>query len=203
MKLKILYNISKWDNLGLNYWGITKCGNTSIKYALIQTSKAPIAYSKKDKFGADSWVHNEDNASYIDIDTALSNGHRNFTVVRNPYDRFISMFKDTQRRHDHFFRKNRNVKIKTIDDLISFIENTPDEIREVHFRSQSSFISRHDVVLPEFVFDITNTVKIQEFLNVRMSHMNLIKSDTQLTPSQKKRIYDIYQKDFKLLGYEK
>jgi hypothetical protein len=158
---------------------------------------------KKDKFGADAWIHNENNANYINIDTALSNGNKNFTVVRNPYDRFISMYKDTQRRHDHFFRKNKDAQIKTIDDLISFIEKIPDENREVHFRSQSSFISKKNKILPSFMFDINDVNGIETFLGVDVKHMNSINTKVELNLAQKKRVFSIYQKDFELLGYEK
>ena len=113
MSIKLKYNISCWDDLGLNYWGITKCGNTSIKYALIESSGRLIdQLIKSDAHGADSWVHSENHIKYIDLDTALSNGNRNFAVTRNPYDRFISMYKDTQRRHGHFFKSKRNILIK-------------------------------------------------------------------------------------------
>ena len=36
------YNISKWDNLNVNYWGITKSGNTSIKFALLENQKSEM-----------------------------------------------------------------------------------------------------------------------------------------------------------------
>lgn len=200
--IKLKYNISQWNDLGLNYWGITKSGNTSIKHALITASNTEILRKKIDKHNTDSWVHDEKNISYIDQTTALSNGNINFTVVRNPYDRFISMYKDTQRRHNHFFKKFKTTRISSIDDLISFIEGFVDCDREVHFRTQSYFIVSNDVVVPPKIFDINEIDEIEEFLGTSIQRMNSINSDIELTTKQKQRVFNIYQKDFELLGYD-
>jgi hypothetical protein len=200
---KLKYNISCWNSLKLNYWGITKCGNTSIKHALITVSNSIVQEQKTDKHGADSWVHNEKNALYIDTKTALLNGNTNFTVVRNPYDRFISMYKDTQRRHSHFFRRYKNVSVASINDLITFIEGISDNDREVHFRSQCYYITDKDRILPSIVFDVNDAESIEKFLNTKVQRMNSINNQIELNEEQKQRVFRIYQKDFELLGYDK
>jgi hypothetical protein len=200
--IKLKYNISCWNSLGLNYWGVTKCGNTSIKHSLILSSNLSSLHHKDDKHGTDSWVHDEKNVSYIDIKTALSNGNTNFTVVRNPYDRFISMYKDTQRRPNHFFRKYKNTRISSVDDLLSFIERFADHDREIHFRSQCYFLEANYNILPTVIFDVEDAESIEKFLNTKIERMNSINTQIQLNENQKQKVFRIYQKDFKLLGYE-
>ena len=65
-QLKLKYNISKWADLKINFWGIPKCGNTSVKYALLKKSGVD---GKKDDVM--KWVHNHNAAVYIDIDTYI------------------------------------------------------------------------------------------------------------------------------------
>jgi hypothetical protein len=200
---KLKYNISCWDALKLNYWGITKCGNTSIKHSLIMASNTVILEQKPDKHGANSWVHSEKNVLYISSEAALSNGNINFTVTRHPYDRFISMYKDTQRRHNHFFRKHKDLRVSSINDLITFVENIPDDRREVHFRSQCYYITEKDHILPSIVFDINDTERIENTLRTKVEKMNSINTQIHLNEEQKQKVFRIYQKDFELLGYKK
>lgn len=203
MSIKIRYNISQWDHLKLNYWGITKCGNTSVKYSLIQSSGLKNVYKKADASGADSWIHNEKNAKYIDRETALKNGYLNFTVVRNPYDRFLSMYKDVLRRGPHFFKKKAH-NIKSPSDLLDFISKIPDHKREVHFRSQCYFITNEKGdLLVDKIIDVNNASEISDITKFKIETKNSIQKNITLDEKDRKRVYEIYKNDFNKLGYEK
>jgi len=188
-KLKLLYNISTWDKIGLNFWGVPKAGDTSIKYLLHQVSGSDILESD-DKT---QWVHNHEFTTYISPDQAIDNGFANIAVTRNPYSRFISMWKDVKRRGPEF-----SLSCKTIDEFLFHIENTADRKRNVHFRSQSYFL--RDIVQ---CIDITDTDTLQIYLNHPIPHKNILKGVIELSDRQKERVYNVYKNDFEYLGYNK
>lgn len=188
-KLKLLYNISTWDKIGLNFWGVPKAGNTSIKYLLHQVSGNDILESD-DKT---QWVHNHEFTTYISPNQAIDNGFANIAVTRNPYKRFISMWKDVERRGPEFA-----VSCKTVDEFLFYLENTLDKKRNVHFRTQRYFL--HENVK---CIDITDTDALQIYLNHPIPHKNILKGVIELSDRQKERVYNVYKNDFEYLGYNK
>jgi hypothetical protein len=194
--LKTKYNITVWDSIGLNYWAITKCGNTSVKASLLEKTGRQI----KQIDGVDAWVHNEKNVKYISREQALSNGNMNFTVTRNPYDRFVSMFKDVKRRPKQFFKNGE--KIKSIDQLLEYIDQIPDHERDIHFRSQSYFIfDESGRLLVDEKFDINETARIADSIGLNTNKLNVIESEIVLNEKQKQKVANLYWKDFEHLGY--
>lgn len=203
MSIKIKFNITQWNELQLNYWGITKCGNTSVKYSLLQSSRKRDIIKRADHHGAESWIHSEKNAIYIDRKTALTNGYFNFAVVRNPYKRFVSMYKDVLRRGPHFFKKEA-FTIKTIDDLLNFIEDVPDNEREIHFRSQCYFITNDKgEILVDKLIDVEDGFEISKITGHEIEYKNVIEKKVNLSGVQEQKVYEIFKNDFKKLGYEK
>jgi hypothetical protein len=182
----------------LNYWGIPKSGNTSLKICLLKSTDKRISRTG-DIYQA--WAHSEDNIKYITKEEAIENGYLNFTVVRDPYTRFESMLKDIKRRNGQFFKGK---KIETIEDFFNYLEKTEDNKRNVHFRSQSYFITKDNKLALENVFKLENTEEIEHFINLKLEKYNSIFSNiTQFTGIEKERIYKIYKNDFKILGYNK
>jgi nitrous oxide reductase len=195
-QIKNRYNISKWDSLELNYWAITKCGNTSVKAALL--AKCGVKHQNKDEINA--WVHDISNVKYITSQEAINNGYVNFSVTRNPYDRFISMYKDVKRRHNHFFRE---ITVETIDDLLQYIKNTPEKDRDIHFKSQSYFIcDKNGKILVDIVYDID---KINKIFDMQLNKLNEIVTDKKIILSKKQTtdIEILFANDFEFLKYEK
>ena len=203
MKELMIQNITSWEKLNVNYWGIPKSGNSSVKKKLIESST--------DIHEVDDSIHTYDHhiyhsiavCKYITKKEAISNGFTNFTLVRNPYNRFISMFKDLKRTGtDYFSIKEKNVN--TVDNLLHFIENTETSNLNYHFRSQSSFVFVNGKIAAEKVFKLEEMKKLELFLNLgKFDIVNKIDADIVLTEKQKEKIYDIYHKDFKLFGYKK
>lgn len=188
---KLTYNISTWEKLGVNFWGIPKAGNTSIKYLLHYTSGNPMQ-PDDDK---NQWVHHIKNTSYITPEQALENGHKNIAVTRNPYERFASMWKDVKRRKRLFGLTTCD----TIEDFIKMLEETPDEKRNVHFRSQCYFLKIDNIEC----IDIRNTDKLQSFFNTDIPHKNSIKDDVDMSSEIRERVYKLFKDDFTKLGYNK
>lgn len=86
---KLAYSIASIDQF--NFWAIPKCGNTTIKYQLLKAFK-PESLLENDSF--DRWVHRTDLMDYITPQEALNNHKYNFTFIRDPIERFKSLYKD-------------------------------------------------------------------------------------------------------------
>lgn len=191
MSVKLRHNISSWDSLKLNYWGLPKCGNTSIKYALAKASELKL--QKVDDTCV--WVHKENLTKYITPQQAIQNGFKNFTVVRDPIERFISMYKDIHRREQLGRKIGKN---KSINTFLKYLEKTPDEKRDVHFRSQCYFLVHNEKVIP----DILTYDEIEAMLNVKLEKLNTIKSEVKMTDEQKNKVHELFIDDYKKLGFK-
>ena len=189
-------DISTYNNLKLNFWAITKCGNTTVKTHLYNLNNNTVFNHKKQ-----TKIHSKEFLSYIDKDNASKNGFINFTVVRNPYDRFLSMYKDLVLSRP---KRGLSAGLKsntTVDEMLSFIESIPNESRDVHFKTQISFI---DVNLDIKVIDLKNLSNWQ--LNIPAPETTRHKSKSNfnnLTEIQKEKIYKIYKEDFIRFNYQK
>ena len=192
------YNISTWPERGINYWGIPKCGNTSIKYAL--RGCRPDRYEEHDQA---EWVHHKDQAEYITPDEALSNGRTNITVVRHPYDRVMSLYRDFVLRRP----KNHSKGARTLENFIyNVIIESDDTIdTNLHYRSISYFIANTNrtSLLVDKVFDISNIDYVYQKYGLDNIVLNKspVYTEDALSTVHKKLIFNRYRDDFRLLGY--
>lgn len=190
-------NISYWPKLGVNYWGITKCANSTVKTHLYE-----LEYQKEFEFTKETKIHSSSLINYITEDEALRNNLKNFTVTRNPYDRFSSIY-----RYMILSRPKRGAKAglnkdMSIDGLLSFIENTLDNERDVHLKTQCSFITTNDIIIidskrisDDWPFDF---LAPSGFKNKSSNQEKII-----FTTNQKNRIWKLYKEDFERFGYSK
>tara|TARA_B100001287_G_C22511130_1_gene448329 strand:- start:107 stop:802 length:696 start_codon:yes stop_codon:yes gene_type:complete len=196
-------NITSWPNLGLNYWGITKCGNTSIKHHLFkQTSGSVFTRPELD-------IHDGVDTEEISPKEANENGHRNFCVVRHPVSRFFSMYKDM------CLSRPERGKLAGVEqnwsplDLINFIMNVEDrKMLDVHFVEQNRFIkeAKNCIIIKlerlssdwPFSFPYPkkrkNVTEILQKVNFKLSNVS-----TEL----ENYIYQFYSDDYKILGYDR
>ena len=196
-KLKNLYNITSWDTYNLNYWGVPKCANTSIKHSLSGNKiENPFSIAKS--------IHKSNSINYITRQDALSNGFTNFSVVRNPYDRFLSLYKDWGTR-----RNNKELSFKIPVSFDYFLDYTldkfyNDDVSETHFKSQTYWLANGADLLIENIFTTDKVVDFLKKYNVELVVSNKTKDiDVNLNKKQKSKIYKRYEKDFKLLGFKK
>ena len=194
------YNISTWPSLNVNYWGITKSGNTSVKLALIKKEHGKVRGEEK---GVAQWVHRDNVTKYIDPDTALSNGNLNFTVIRNPYERALSMYKDFQKRNKIYMTvlDKRFSTVQSFDDFLKILKSQKDSERNEHFRTQVSFIYKNGK-LPDRVFNLTEVNKVKNVIGIDIPHVNKIDKVLPLSESQIKLINEIYKRDFEILKFK-
>lgn len=196
------YNITQWDTYKLNYWAIPKCGNTAVKACL-----ALPTVDKHDIHSKEKWVHDETKLNYINDKQALANDYANFTVTRNPYERFISMYKDFGIRRPYGALK-RIIDFEremTFDYFLSLVlEHMSTDKCNKHIRSQTSFICKKGNVLVEEIIDLKNLQSFFDRYNITLRQYNKTSDDViNLTQEQKNKIYNRYESDFELLGYKK
>ena len=189
--LKRKYNISVWVDYRLNYWAIPKCANTAVKLALKNKN-----YKENDS----KWAYNPTKILYVDRDTALSNDNKNFTVVRHPYDRFISLYKDRGLRRPLFKRG------LTFDDFLDKIleEQYDDSNCYRHIRSMTSYICDDNKnILVDDVIQLDQAKNYLNSLNLTFRIVNKTDNlEIDLTDKQKEKIYNRYKNDFVILGYK-
>ena len=125
-----------------------------------------------------------------------------FAFVRNPYDRFISSWKDKVVERNYFHFPDLELeKMKDINNFIGWVEKQNIEKCDEHIRSQYSLI---DVEQLDFLgrFESFNEdfKKVAQKLNIKLKevpHLNSTKKkEVTLTSEQKCRIKKIYEKDF-------
>lgn len=201
MSVKLTYNITQWDKLRLNYWGIPKCGNTSVKYGLIQKTD-PSKIQQLDN-QADDWVHQESRAKYITKQSALDNGYTNFTIIRHPYQRVISLYKDFGLR-----RSNRKLlpnadqsRVHDLDYFINHVIGKSTDSDNIHIKSMCYFICENNQPLFPNVIDITQMSDFLLQYGVDLVSINTIDKQVQLSEQHKQVIYNRYKQDFDAFNY--
>lgn len=191
------YNITHWPNHNLNYWGIPKCANTSVKYALMDrdldniNSKKPYA-----------WIHNTGIQNYIDPSRAISNNCINFTLVRNPISRTLSLYRDI------VFKRNKKLSVakkfnidgsETLHDFLDILEQNID--KNPHFYPQSNFISNNNILLVDNIFKLEEINQLEKFLQRDIPLTNATNNKITFNSEHTKRIKNLYNTDFDLLQY--
>jgi hypothetical protein len=202
MSLKLKYNISSYDRLRINFWGIPKCMNTAAKYALLHESGIIESNSELQETDIGVEYHKENLNKYLDPKQALENGYENVTITRHPYGRVISLYQDFGLR-----RKASPIPHNcSFDEFIKFISKQPVETQKanVHVRSQCYFITdSKDNILPENVLTVSN---YPEFFANRGIEIQVINKTEQsniiLTSEHKEIIRNVYHRDFQLLNFK-
>lgn len=189
-------NITNWDKLGVNYFGITKCANSTVKTHLYN-----LENNTNENRGIG--IHSHTFSNYITPDIALNNNNTNFTVTRNPYSRAISIYKWVKQYNPKHWIKNGINPDWTFMELLDYIQHqkTNNVLTEVHLKTQSSFL--HNINMINLDMDLLDS-KWPFSFEPPKSKINVSKSvDFDLTKKQKKLIYNIYKEDFERFGYEK
>ena len=193
-----------WPSLKLNYWGIPKSGSSSIKHALILMTKRlhvvrDVEYKDTFRF-SHAWVHSPSNCDYISRDAALCSDNENFTVVRDPYDRFYSGFKDMKRRGPEYFDLPSNVD--TPSDVLDHLLNCEPSKIDQHFAPQHTFIFDEDEnFLCDRIFFLEDNDLLQHYLCTKIGHINHIDKKVKYKDDDMVMIENLYEKDFEYLGY--
>ena len=131
---------------------------------------------------------------HLDLDNLAE-----IVIVRNPYDRLLSYYNFTLYNN-----------YSTIDLLLDDLEQTSDIGHKLFFRSQLDYI-KQPVSKNLLIFKYEELEKCELFLQQylktsdKLPKMNITEYSklTALSDKTKERCYEIFKKEFELLGYEK
>ena len=196
------------------FHGIPKNASTSVKNILYEANWG------KPFDGNKQWVHkgNEKGGSiYPSIDMVRSSkydSYTHFTVVRNPYDRFISFYNDlflgtTKIRNNipPFYTDNKILlEPIPINAAIDVINQFTDDEADEHFTSQSSFVYKDDIPYLKMESLQEEWVSMCDHLNIAHRPLPVYNKSNNvvlLTDDQKSKIYNRYKEDFERFGYER
>ena len=186
---------------------IPKTGGTGIEMQLQIMNKKKNLWGKHKGRARQHYL-------WFEYKKVLNDDYNNFfkfTLIRNPYSRFISEYYYSS---DFGFKNHQSFDdfIETAKDII---ENNKyyDNLKNDHFIPQSEFI--YDISNNLMIDKIFRLENIQElgyylvennYLNnyenkiVNKSHRKKLKKEN-LTKEQKDKIYNLYKRDFLLLNY--
>ena len=196
------------------FHGIPKNASTSVKNILYEANWG------KPFDGNKQWVHkgNEKGGSiYPSINMVRSSkydSYTHFTVVRNPYDRFISFYNDlflgtTKIRNNipPFYTDNKILlEPIPINAAIDIINQFTDDEADEHFASQSSFVYKDDIPYLKMESLQEEWVSMCDHLNIAYRPLPVYNKSNNvvlLTDDQKSKIYNRYKEDFERFGYER
>lgn len=202
--------------LGCNYWSIPKCGNTSIKAGLLKASGIEV-HSEDNEIYAE--VHQIGIAKFIDKDTATSNGFFNLTVVRNPVDRALSMFKDFTIK-----RKGKEVggssafisewqcfteREPDFSGFIDLISRYSDDDIDMHFRAFAPRLTNDDKQVTPKVLCLEDISRWLPSLNkklkatIEIPHLHQTEKSQQIHKHDKDKLRQRWPQDFALWAKHK
>lgn len=197
------------------FHGIPKNASTSIKNFLYE-----LEWNKPFKNRNKQWVHKggERGGSIYPSITLIQSekyaSYTHFTVVRNPYERFISFYCDlflstTKKRNNvpPFYQDN-NIKLEPtpVNSVIDMVCNFTDDEADEHFASQSSFVYKNPITY----LKVENLDKEWEdfCINFDIAYKplpvyNKSVGTVHLTSDQENKLYNRYREDFERFKYER
>lgn len=141
-----------------------------------------------------------------------------FAFVRNPYDRFVSAWKEFG-NSSSFSPLKEKAKLagydinKAIKDIEYFIDLT-EKFNHVHWMSQSKMLKHNEKILVDKIYyfenlendikDICKKIGVNENYNIPHVRKSKRKKDFNfyLTKENKKKLYIRYEDDFKTFNYD-
>lgn len=192
----------------LSYIRIPKSANTSVSYAMLVKKYPALKAQNPDEarinFLAD-----------VNLHAAREAGHETFfTVVRNPFARLVSVYRD-------FFETNRAEFIYAgylfgiLPQKISFAEfvnrisRIPDRLKDQHFKPQHLFIEPYESKgISIKSFQLEESPELESFLKehrMELTHRNKSAVTYDYTqyysPYVLRQVFEIYECDIKKFGY--
>ncbi|WP_415716344.1 sulfotransferase family 2 domain-containing protein [Maridesulfovibrio sp.] len=154
----------------------------------------------------------------VDVtDPSFANYHK-FAVVRNPYDRLASLYTHLMRLgQNEWFNLafNKILAPYSFENFCRFVVDCPDELSDIHFRSQTSFLTTPEGLLEDI--ELINMENYAEEMKnffamigeeVEVPHKNKSRPDSvdyikdYYTPELIELVNRRYEQDFINFGYE-
>lgn len=191
----------------LAYIRIPKSASTSMSKAMLE-NRYPALQQKN---LTDKQINS---LTDVNLETGASQMLSYFTIVRNPFSRLVSVYRDFFENSNPVFQ---DYMFGILPQSLSFSEFAerivviPDHLHEPHVRPQHSFLKFYEHrKLPVSIFKLEETEKINQFLQphgLQLPHVN--KSQVPYdyreyyTPHLLVQVSEMYRKDIEKFGYEK
>lgn len=193
---------------GLSYVRIPKSANTSISYAML-TKKYPLLAEK---------TPDETQINFLtDVNlqaVAAAGSETLFTVVRNPFARLVSVYRDffEHAGSDFLYTDYLFGILKpglSFAEFVSKISRIPDRLKDQHFRPQQLFVrpyEQHGKTVVALKLEEPET--IDQFLRkhtMTLVHRNKSRDayryETYYTPELLEQVFALYRSDIEKFGY--
>jgi hypothetical protein len=192
---------------GFLYLPVTKAANTSIKHAIAE-------YDNGGNLPSDFVIHEYGAMHAIAWDESYDFDGFKFSVVRHPFDRMVSCYRNKvlrSRLHSSLEGFGCFISEMPFLDFLRAVADIPDEEADIHFASQSFFLHgtrgcRVDkIVKMEELSESWSEIVVATGLDEMLPHRNPSK-DHPFTPPGDPLLVDIVHKrfrdDFELFGYK-
>ncbi|MEX0812846.1 MAG: sulfotransferase family 2 domain-containing protein [Chitinophagales bacterium] len=142
-------------------------------------------------------------SSGIDYIPAMCKDYFKFAFIREPSERFISAWKDKVLQKNYFnFNVKEREKYQNLTDFISWVEKQDIDRCDKHIRSQNSLIDLNEIdFLGRFENFNNDFCYLCETIGLPISQPEKLnqskKANINFTPSELKRIKNIYSKDYR------
>jgi len=220
IKGKQIYHILL-KNEKLIFTVIPKNANTSIKYILLNyinpDALTSVDLKNTDKFHSFTIKH----FNFIDHQFCYNNpDHLRICVIRNPFDRLVSGWRDKIRNFDISRRRKRFgfSQACTFEQFINQIYRTKEENIDRHFTPQYRFITYNNEILSDRILrfeDLSNqwnklVNEIKHVYKIELEDMTINLNNTQGNKSYReyynkklrKLVEEKFQKDLNEFNYE-
>ena len=198
-----------YPQLGVRYVAVPKTGNSTVNAALLAKE---CDFTPHDTYHS---IHHLKRKYAVPKYRFTANTLPSFAVVRNPYDRLVSCYKNKVLREDYFSSFHyygRFHKDMSFDEFVRQVHNIPHVWADPHFQTQSSILCRGDALVVDTVFTFEEFPRLLQWLQ---EHYRLTYDRNYNTSSEKSRwqdyyhqatadlVYNKYRKDFDLFAYER
>ena len=198
------------------YARVPKAANTAIKVALSQAmgfAKASPAEVTRHAYWRSVDPKNIFVVSPREFASARYNDYFCFGVVRHPFDRVVSCYKNKILRNTHLrkgFRQDGFTDKMTLDAFITAVSRTRDRTCNVHIRSQTAMLTHRGRLLPRIVIKLEElepgwhkiVTEVRQHCGVelpRLGTMNAtasVSQDVRLSQEHERLLQARYAKDF-------
>lgn len=204
---------------GICYYPAPKVANTSVKHAMYWLKEGRSFEAAKIPGGGFKHIHKVYKTPLFDeVDNASYENLLKFTIVRDPIDRLVSVWRNRVMHHrelsvDRLKKVNNTEGLVASPDLNTFVENIEG------YRMISPSIRTHSNPLVDFlgtspdffhlIFDIRNLSNLQKFLSLASGKEVQIPHEqtggppanrSNLKPENIDKIKIFYEKDYRIYG---
>lgn len=191
----------------LSYIRIPKSASTSMCQELLE-KKYPTLTQKKISGKEINFLTD------VNLEVKATGSSIFFTIVRNPFSRLVSVYRDFFENKDHYIYRDYLFGILpqqlTFSEFINRISSIPDRLKDQHIRPQHSFLEYYRRKKLEIkIFKLEESEKLNQFLNqqgMKFPHVN--KSDVHYDYRSYydavllQKVHELYQIDVEKFGYQ-